>query len=414
MIESIHIRNFRGIQTGHLDRFRQFNLLVGPNNCGKSTLLEALYLAGTASRDATLVYTSGETSVTYEVTVPAPDLMGYHPLSQVWGKHNFAERQAGLGHWRDGGISVRVPDRDFPLNTFDLLREGDFAQVEEQVIGLVGIENTEPNRKQGVEGWVGEMMGPDVLPFADQRLLFLWHRKLTYNYKGSAAWLVAGDLPVAQRVLFFDAGMILEHLPVAFYQEILEIPRRWVDRIGRHFGAIYGISDPLVQFAPPGPESRWVQGHIIPRDGQPMPVDSYGDGARIAFKVLVPLVVLAELAREDEPGLFLWEEPELFQHPQSLGRLLKEVVDIVKAKPIQLLLSTQSLEVVAYFTEMLRKGQVDADEVMAFRLALEEGTLRSSWFDADNLIAWLSDGLDPRVWDPLIVPVQYRLREEAP
>jgi AAA15 family ATPase/GTPase len=52
MIESILIKNFRGIQTGQIDRFRKFNLLVGPNNSGKSTVLEALYLATTADRPA--------------------------------------------------------------------------------------------------------------------------------------------------------------------------------------------------------------------------------------------------------------------------------------------------------------------------------------------------------------------------
>lgn len=52
MIESIQLRDFRGIRLGSRDRFRQFNVLVGPNNSGKSTLLEALYLAATASREA--------------------------------------------------------------------------------------------------------------------------------------------------------------------------------------------------------------------------------------------------------------------------------------------------------------------------------------------------------------------------
>ena len=43
MIESIHIKNFRGIQDGKIDRFSKINLLVGPNNSGKSAVLETIY-----------------------------------------------------------------------------------------------------------------------------------------------------------------------------------------------------------------------------------------------------------------------------------------------------------------------------------------------------------------------------------
>lgn len=225
---------------------------------------------------------------------------------------------------------------------------------------------------------------------------------------------MAGDLPLPRRVLFFDVGMLQEHLPLAFYQELPGTIPGWADRIARHFGAIFDIRAPLALFIPPSAESQWVQGHIGPRDGLAMRVDSYGDGARLAFKVLVPLVSLAALTGRDEPGLFLWEEPELFQHPQSLERLLKEVAVIVKERPIQVFISTQSWEVVGYLTRMLQKNQVEADEIIAFRLALDEGVLRSSWFDSDNLIAWLSDRLDLRVWEPLALPFEYGLREETP
>jgi len=414
MIKSIQIKDFRGIQTGRVDRFSKFNLLVGPNNSGKSALMEALYLAATAGRSATLG--PGQTDVVYDVTVPDHDLLGYHPLSQVWRKHGFAGRQPGLGHWRDGQVVVRVPDKSFPLNTFEL-STGDegFARGEEEVIGLVGVEGSEHNREQGFEAVIEAMMGPDVLPLAGKRLILLWHSDLAYRLNVRAIWLVEGDLPLPRRVLFFDVGMMQEHLPLAFYQEMPGAIPGWADRIARHFGAIFDVQDPTVLFIPPNAESRWVQGRIGPRDDLAMPVDSYGDGARIAFKVLVPLVSLAELAGQDEPSLFLWEEPELFQHPHSLGRLLKGVVEILRDKPVQVFMSTQSLEVVGYFTEMLRQGQVDQGEVMAFRLALDDGQLRSSWFDADNLVSWLEGGWDPRIWGSweMAGPLRFALWEEA-
>src|SRR5258708_37083741 len=42
-IADLRIENFRGIKTGHV-RFGKHNVLIGPNNCGKPTVIEALAL----------------------------------------------------------------------------------------------------------------------------------------------------------------------------------------------------------------------------------------------------------------------------------------------------------------------------------------------------------------------------------
>ncbi len=42
-IADLRIENFRGIKTGHV-RFGKHNVLIGPNNCGKTTVIEALAL----------------------------------------------------------------------------------------------------------------------------------------------------------------------------------------------------------------------------------------------------------------------------------------------------------------------------------------------------------------------------------
>ncbi len=44
MIENIEIENFRGIRRGRIDGLSRVNLFFGKNNCGKSSLLEALFL----------------------------------------------------------------------------------------------------------------------------------------------------------------------------------------------------------------------------------------------------------------------------------------------------------------------------------------------------------------------------------
>ena len=45
MFNKIEIERFRGIKHASIEGFKQINLFFGKNNCGKSSLLESLFLA---------------------------------------------------------------------------------------------------------------------------------------------------------------------------------------------------------------------------------------------------------------------------------------------------------------------------------------------------------------------------------
>jgi len=49
VISSIKIEAFRGVKEGQVDGLGPINILVGPNNSGKSTCLEAVALVGTGN-----------------------------------------------------------------------------------------------------------------------------------------------------------------------------------------------------------------------------------------------------------------------------------------------------------------------------------------------------------------------------
>ena len=44
-IKNIKIENFRGFDKLEISNFGQINLIVGRNNCGKSSLLESIFLS---------------------------------------------------------------------------------------------------------------------------------------------------------------------------------------------------------------------------------------------------------------------------------------------------------------------------------------------------------------------------------
>lgn len=50
MLERLRVRNFRGIEDLEVNRLRRINLVAGRNDTGKSTLLEAIFLLGSAAQ----------------------------------------------------------------------------------------------------------------------------------------------------------------------------------------------------------------------------------------------------------------------------------------------------------------------------------------------------------------------------
>lgn len=413
-IDQLEIHNFRGIGAAKLDRLRPFNLIVGPNNAGKSAILEAIYLAATADRPASLVVSDDGRSESYPIALPAKDMLGQLPSRHLSQRHKLGDGANGSNHFSQGIVQVAVADEQLPIRSFDLAADKtSLTESEASGINLFRLA-TDPNEAVRLIELAAQLTGQPVENWTtDQRLVFCWQRELTHFYKGSASWWIQGDLPPAHHVLYYDMLNVQDHLPAAFYEEMLATVPGWTQKIARRFGRIFNLTQPFtVQFLPVKQEAQAIQGWIAPEESTAVPIDAWGDGARAAFKLLTPLIALAHLATPSAPGLLLWEEPEMFQNPQTLGKLLREVAAIVRGKPIQIFMVSHSLEVVAHLTQMLQEDALSSDEAIAFLLNLEQGQLQSTWFDAGNLLSWLKTGLDPRVWGEFVPPVQFRLSPE--
>jgi hypothetical protein len=416
VIESIQIKNFRGIQEGQIEGFRKFNLLVGPNNSGKSAVMEALYLACSTNRTAVLT-DSAHQEIHYSVRTADRDFLGDDPLERVLTRHSYPKlpTQNTNNDLSVGGIADEAPLQNFTLSIPNRLQN---QEVSVSLFGLEVIDNVE-----GIGHPVGSVGNPWDL--ASQiwmeeirngwgKWIYCWNADLSYGRIGSSTWIVPGKLPSAQRMFFCDAYTAMNHLPMDFFRRMIATIPGWTQKIAEHYKNIFGVQKPFnVQFLPTDQEQKWAQGWLAPSDRVALTIDSYGDGARSIFKLLTPLLALCELAKDDSPGLLLWEEPELFQNPQTLGRLLAEVVELLRDKPIQLFIATHSLEVIANFTALAQAGKIMPDELRAFRLDLKEGQLKSSWFSADNLQAWTEMGRDPRVWGDFQSPLQCSFRKET-
>jgi hypothetical protein len=249
----------------------------------------------------------------------------------------------------------------------------------------------------------------EALP-SDLRLASAWFPDLTYQYQSPAIWVTQGRLPEGPLTSYCNSLSLSEQWGWPFYRTMLKKVPSWSSDVPKAFAHVFSIDEDLqFQFIQPE-ESEFPQVVVKPPGGVGLSLDTFGDGARAAFKFLSSLEALKGGANSESPGLLLWEEPELFQHPSTLARLLAYLAQSMRGSGIQIVLSTHSLEVIGHLTELLIEDKIAPEDFLLLRLDLRKGRLHTSAFRKENLVAWLEDGLDPRLWGDLHAHVHYQLQ----
>lgn len=434
MIERMRIHRFRGIKTGQLNDLRRFNLFIGPNNSGKTALLELLYLTGTSGRPATFIRDDlipAATSVLQATTSVRTDFLGVEPLPRLRMRHGQR------GRWKhhpavlttEGGLHVnlaaltsqqRTPPWDefrlsAPLPEWGTSDRYRFTQLDVERLALFSL----PHPADLDPSMLPPSLDDTMVPISTATWHYLWEPDGVYRWQQQmpidqlAVWTTVGQSPSAEHVLFYDMQTANAHFTVPFAKWAYRTIPDWHEKIAHHFGEVFpSLVEAKIEVldAPDGQSGR--SGYLRFANQTPLIVDQLGDGARHTFKVLAALIALAETVDADHPGLFLWEEPELGQNPATLLRLITQVFAIVCDKPIQVFVATHSLEMLAHVTRLMQADDQLAQATRIFRTSLSDGFLKTAWFDRDNLVTWLTSGLDPRLMEDIEMPLQFQLHED--
>lgn len=433
MIERLIIHHFRGIRQGILDDLGKVNLLIGPNNSGKTAILEMLYLGGTSGRAVQFIREdlSPDESVFAATTSLPADFLGLSPLPRLRARHGksafWPENPAILTG--EGGLQVNLaglPNANgssawesfrlgAPLETWGVKQSVQFNPDDIGQVAIFTLTHADKIHVSMIPPYFEEAgVRPEETCWHylwQPDWVHLWERQTPIDRL--AVWAEAGRPPQAERVLFFDFHTTNAHFTQEFAQWAKDQAWDWTkllgDRLARIFPDLKGAKIE-VDDAPDGQKGE--SGYIRRGGKGRLPIDQYGDGARHAFKVLAGLVALAESVDEEHPGMFLWEDPELFMHSATLGRLLDEVIEVVHNRPIQVFFSTQSLEVLAWLTKYLERNSQKSDLFRTFALHLQDGVLQTQTFKGKALGRWLDYFGDPRMLaeDETDSPLSHLLR----
>ena len=316
MIESLHIRNLRGVRECSINGLTDVNVLVGRNGAGKSTVLEAIYLA---SSWAELHDHLGRDKVYYVVTRRA--------LRRNWDVLWFAKNveediEITLDFKPSGRLRFKVPYS---------------IPIKQQPVSPVLLELTQ----EVIEPWTLRKYGLAELPvYYSLEVNTLWDPKvkvysvLTPEDKGYLLSKLGNTVEFLRGVVFIDGRLSVTDVELKVWPKLLD--KRLDKRIVELLREGYEPNVEGITFKPTG-EGGFVLALTLPNTT--IEVDALGDGARTAL-ILASLMALAKNTAA------LIEDPEIHQHPGGLVTLMRFALKLAKDRSLQLFISTHSVELV--------------------------------------------------------------------
>ncbi|HLK55449.1 MAG TPA: AAA family ATPase [Chthonomonadaceae bacterium] len=314
MIRSIEIKNLRGIQEGKLDDLTPLTILVGPNGCGKSTILDALLIGANPIPEVNQAF------------IRRPGLNDRERWLSWKGKREIAIEIAVATYER--GIRqtrLSVPQPSIPQTGFQISIEQ--TNIAETIKVELGQKNS---------GSLSPLIGVPSLKLLEGN--------------------VKGNIPNLPQLLTEVLVQGSEETVNSLVKEL--IPNATGLRI-----LVDSSNAPLVHLQ--------FSDHAVP-------VAVTGDGLQTLLRLSLELLAFPG-------GVVLFEEPEVHQHPRAIYQSGRAIFAAVR-RGIQVIIATHSIDLIDSLL-----AEVKSDEELArisvFRLALQEGCLRSSRLTGSEAIS---------------------------
>ena len=309
MLSSLEIKSFKGIKEGTISNLAQVNVLVGRNNSGKSTVLDALLLMRCAF--------------------------------------------AVIGHTGNNGLEQIVKrkiNREGSLNLRELHYMLDTNQRASLVAGF-------PDGTTVSEDWNTYLQQLELDIEVDGR-----SQKWKHNISVGPGLILENSLTrdhglfMAEKIGSEKAKLIANGYQIEpnsirfpFLETIWE--KIIIDRRDRK---LREIANEIYQIEIEGFDQSQFGGYnrlVAKLPDRSVAIDWMGDGLRYALNILALGMLL-------EGTILMVEEPETHQHPESLKKLTQTLFELAKRQNLQLFLTTHSWELMTYALEAAEQKEV--------------------------------------------------------
>ena len=334
MIKRLRLENFKGVVEGEVE-LDKLTILVGPNNSGKTTILEALFLAPNPFR-----------------------LVPYYPLTAIELLQEYHKTLFEKGY-------------TFLLNKY--IAKNMVIKVDDRELLFTK------------DSGGGISIYTDYILFGYSDFI---HRVGEKNYMYLGYLLPDGRVdfkPYVEYVLITNNTLIFSTKLVKFAHEYLQ--NKWIEILNTGVPALIAKD-----------VSRFVSEEYWNISAEPFIAGSMtfyvllADGTRIRLGDLgagVHLYIVNRLLYEHyKPDVVLWDDLETHFNPRLLSHVVEWFADLVEEGK-QVIVSTHSLEVVEKIISYVNDATV-------LLTSLRDGKLRVRRVKSDELESWAKTGIDPR------------------
>jgi len=366
--KSIHIERFRRLEGVRLEELGVVNILVGRNNCGKTSILEALAIASDPMNVFTWIDTGRDRELKPTRTPVLEILSWFFPHLQPQ-SNGFHGNISLCGELANGeALEIKAGYQEFREVE---IRPQQLETVSPQSVLSDGEEFTEYTAHLAVEV---KRLAVDRSVLSEQREPLVLTGKHYIRSEGHPPILPHQFVsPVSHRTssqLLASMDQILEERLKPDVIKLLQLFATDVDDIELRAPHGRGVTISL---------HHAVIGQV--------PLSVEGDGMRraLAFASAVAL---------SRDGVLLIDEIETALHPDALEEIFRFIVAACRASRVQLFVTTHSLDAV---DAMLASIDESVDDIVAYRLPARSSDYPLKRFGGKTLYDLRHEGgLDPR------------------
>ncbi len=321
MIKDVHINCFRGIKHLTLGQLGQINLLLGCNNCGKSSVLDALFLISGAANPLLNIRINSLRN--YDRIEPDDLLLNYYNLNSSVPINIVADMKDGFSSRE---LSIR------PL----------LAQKE--VVNMADMAKTSPSNQETSTNYG-----------------FVFDYRLTTNgekkaYKSSL--IVTPEGRKKREAQVYPASGYKEQIVAQYVSPNYDLREsvKILDEILKnkeehHIVEILQQVEPRIQDIMLGEKAVMVDVGLSQR----VPINIMGDGIRKILAVIVTLF-------KSKDGIVLIDEIDNGIHYKSIPILWSAVLSMAKKNNVQVFASTHNADSLIGLERILSGGQQDMQD----------------------------------------------------
>ncbi|RYC68685.1 MULTISPECIES: AAA family ATPase [Spirosoma] len=355
MLRSLDIRNYRNLRHLTIGKLGRVNLLVGKNNTGKTSVLEAIYVWANYGRFQTIYEILETRDGTFESTSEDPQLRAQALLASL-----FTNR---VSRTKEDSAQITTDRNGIKSQLTLSLRLMEPAPSEVEIT---------PTRK---------LLFFEVDSDADHNIIQPYHI-LDAKTRSDFSFLQPRDIKTqfirSNEINTVNVGHLYDEIATTDWEEEVIYALRIIDprvsKLNFRTDIVSNKRYPIVR---------------LEDSNQQLPLRSMGDGINRILAIILAMV-------NCENGYLLIDEFENGLHYSVQEKLWEVIFSLAERLNIQVFATTHSLDCVDAFSAVLNAGSLPPDSGTMIRLENYEDNIVATVYDADDIQATTRVQVDPR------------------